>query len=240
MIRDSRVSVGGRLLAGVVGLAVCGVPVRGTTIGPIETAAFRAVNDRSDRWYRPVWVVMQSGNVLAAPVVATVALGCGRPRLAARLAITGGLTWTAAKIVKRIYRRPRPAALVAGVRGRGPEASGLGYVSGHAGIATGIAAALLPEVGGPLRLVPAALAPAVALSRIYVGAHLPLDVVGGAALGLVVDAVVSSVVDSVVDGRNATNGCDRTKARTSSSRRMSPHPSTARNSRTRAGWRRRK
>ena len=36
-------------------------------------------------------------------------------------------------------------------------------------------------------LVLAAL-PAVALMRVYVGAHLPLDIVGGAALGLAVEA----------------------------------------------------
>jgi membrane-associated phospholipid phosphatase len=31
----------------------------------------------------------------------------------------------------------------------------------------------------------------VGLTRIYVGAHLPLDVAGGAALGLVIDAALT-------------------------------------------------
>jgi membrane-associated phospholipid phosphatase len=35
------------------------------------------------------------------------------------------------------------------------------------------------------------LASVVGLSRIYVGAHLPLDVAGGAALGLLVDGARS-------------------------------------------------
>ena len=33
--------------------------------------------------------------------------------------------------------------------------------------------------------------PVVGLTRIYAGAHLPLDIVGGAALGLAVDAAVA-------------------------------------------------
>jgi membrane-associated phospholipid phosphatase len=37
------------------------------------------------------------------------------------------------------------------------------------------------------------LASLVGLSRIYVGAHLPLDVAGGAALGLLVDGAASAV-----------------------------------------------
>jgi hypothetical protein len=33
--------------------------------------------------------------------------------------------------------------------------------------------------------------PVVGLTRVYVGAHLPLDIAGGAALGLAVEALVS-------------------------------------------------
>jgi membrane-associated phospholipid phosphatase len=33
--------------------------------------------------------------------------------------------------------------------------------------------------------------PAVGLTRVYVGAHLPLDIAGGAALGLAIDAALA-------------------------------------------------
>jgi undecaprenyl-diphosphatase len=68
-------------------------------------------------------------------------------------------------------------------------------VSGHAGIAVAIGMALYPELGPVGRVVTAAAAPTVGLCRIYVGAHLPLDVLGGAALGLAVDAVVSQLLE---------------------------------------------
>ena len=47
-----------------------------------------------------------------------------------------------------------------------------------------------PWLGRRGRIVVAVLVTVVCLSRVYVGAHLPLDVVGGAALGLAVGGAV--------------------------------------------------
>lgn len=181
-----------RFALGVAGLALSGLPVHDHSIGPVEAAVFRAVNRLPDGLYAPLWVVMQAGNALAPQVAGLGALATGRRRLAARLVISGTATWLLAKLVKRVYRRPRPGTLVEDARCRGPEPSGLGYVSGHAAIATGIAVALGQQSSRP---AVAALGPAlVSVCRMYVGAHLPLDVVGGAALGLTVDAIVDQLL----------------------------------------------
>ena len=82
-------------------------------------------------------------------------------------------------------------SLLTGVRTRGREASGLGYLSGHAAVATALTAAAYPHLGTRGRRVILALAAIVGLSRIYVGAHLTLDVAGGAAMGLLVDGAWS-------------------------------------------------
>lgn len=88
-------------------------------------------------------------------------------------------------------RRPRPAALLPGTRCRGSQATGLGYLSGHAGVAAALGAAALPHLGRTGRVLTLAGVPVVGLTRIYTGAHLPLDIAGGAALGLAVDAAVA-------------------------------------------------
>jgi undecaprenyl-diphosphatase len=119
-----------------------------------------------------------------------VALAAGRRQLAGRLVVGGTVTWGLAKVVKRFVRRGRPTAILSDVHCRGPEARGHGYLSGHAAVATALVAAALPELPPATRQAALAAAAVVGLARIYVGAHLPLDVAGGIALGLLVDAAL--------------------------------------------------
>ena len=81
--------------------------------------------------------------------------------------------------------------LVAGTRCRGAQAAGLGYLSGHAAVSAALASAALPHLGRRGRTAVLLALPVVGAARMHVGAHLPLDVVGGAALGVAVDAVLA-------------------------------------------------
>jgi membrane-associated phospholipid phosphatase len=189
-----------RLGVGLAALAISGLGVRSGSVGRRELAIFRAVNDLPDGLFIPAWLLMQAGSLGAGPVAAAFSWASGRPRLAARLALGGIGSWALSKAIKRVYRRPRPSLLVDCVRSRGSEAAGLGYVSGHAGVAVALGVAAFREVGVAARLATVVAVPGVGLCRIYVGAHLPLDVVGGAAMGLAVDAAVQSFTELLVDG----------------------------------------
>jgi undecaprenyl-diphosphatase len=180
-----------RLALGGAGLALATIPVRRDRVGAAEARVFASVNGLPDTIRGPAWVVMQCGAFAAAPASAAVAAAMGERRLAAELAAAGTATWALSKVVKRLVRRQRPAFLLPGVAVRGEAASGLGYLSGHAGVATALAATLAHRVG-PRRAAPAvAVAGAVGLTRLYVGAHLPLDVAGGTALGVIVEGAVA-------------------------------------------------
>ncbi len=185
-----RSAAAARLALAAAALALMTGAVRPDRVDDREAELFRAVNELPDGMYRPVWAVMQLGTLGAAPAAAAVAWIRGDRRLAARLLLAGSATWALSKAFKRGVGRPRPAALVPGTRVRGADAAGLGYVSGHAGVAVALAAAALPGCGSRARLVMLGLVPVVGAARMYVGAHLPLDVAAGQALGLGVEAAV--------------------------------------------------
>jgi len=180
-----------RLGAGAAVVAVTAVAARHRHVSPWEASAFRAVNGLPSSVYPVAWACMQLGTFGAAPAAAGAAWLAGEHELAARLLAGGVGTWAIAKLVKQVVRRPRPGALLPGTRCRGRPAAGLGYLSGHAGVATALGAAALPRLGPGGRALVRIAVPAVGLTRIYAGAHLPLDIAGGAALGLAVDAAVS-------------------------------------------------
>jgi membrane-associated phospholipid phosphatase len=171
-------------------LLVAALPVDPDHVPDAESAVFRVVNGTTVLPFVLVWPVMQLGNVLVVPVSVLVAAAFRRWRLAVELLIAGTATYLAAKVVKGIWPRGRPDGLLADVVIRGAEAHGRGFVSGHAATLTALAAVAWPWLGRRGRIAVTVLVIVVCLARVYVGAHLPLDVVGGAALGLAVAGVV--------------------------------------------------
>jgi undecaprenyl-diphosphatase len=63
-------------------------------------------------------------------------------------------------------------------------------VSGHIAVVTSLALVAWPWLPRWGRWAAGLAVAAVFLTRMYVGAHLPLDMVGGAALGVTVGALV--------------------------------------------------
>jgi undecaprenyl-diphosphatase len=183
-----------RLVAGLAILLVCTATVRPNDVGVLEEDLFRLANDLPTALFPAFWVVMQAGNVLAVGVAAAVVAATRRFWLAANLAITGIGVWLLARWIKAEVGRGRPASLLDEVHIRGGQDSGLGFVSGHAAVAVAIATLIVPYLPRRLRWVAVLVAALVCVSRLYVGVHLPLDVVGGAALGWAAGSLVHLVL----------------------------------------------
>jgi undecaprenyl-diphosphatase len=126
----------------------------------------------------------------AVPLVAGLALVTRRVRLAAYAALAGGTIYLVAKLVKAFVQRGRPQTLLEDVHILFVPDRGLGYVSGHSAVAVALATVASPFLGRRARRVAWTLAGLVCVARIYVGSHLPFDVLGGAALGWAVGALV--------------------------------------------------
>jgi membrane-associated phospholipid phosphatase len=174
------------LVGGTVLLVLSALPVHRHSISGLEAHVFHAINMHTVLPFVVVWPIMQLGNIGAVPVAAAVAAILRKWRLAAGILLGGLVTYFLAKLVKKIVVRGRPPDLVDDVRTRGAAALGRGYVSGHAAVVTLLVTLTWPYLSRNGRIVAVALAVAVCLARVYVGAHLPLDIVGGAALGLAV------------------------------------------------------
>ena len=173
--------------AGLVGASLAAA--RRPEIAAREEGIFRAANGVSDRVRMPVRAVMQAGTFGTVPAVAAVAWLMGHRRLARSLALGGTAAWLLAKAAKPIGGRARPAGVLEDVTLREHIAGDLGWPSGHTAVATTLAAIIAPELPEAATPVLVGIVGAVGFGRMYVGAHLPHDVVGGAGLGLMLSAV---------------------------------------------------
>jgi len=185
-----------RVALGTAVLALTTTAIHKDFIGDREAALFRVVNELAlPGWTWPgVWLVMQLGVIGAVPLVAVLALVTRRLRLALDAVLAAGSIYLIAKLVKEFVQRGRPQTLLSDVNILGEPARGLGYVSGHSAVAVALATVASPYLGRRARRVAWVLAGCVCLARMYVGSHLPYDVVGGAALGWAAGSLVLFVL----------------------------------------------
>ncbi len=139
---------------------------------PIRTAIARALTRIGDG---ESWAVAGL-SCLAARTPLGTHLGL---RIAAATVGATALSQT----LKRSLTRARPDAAIAGFEPLATNPDRFSFPSGHSAAAFAVAVAFAGEPGalGPLALL---LATGIGLSRVYLGAHYPLDVAAGGILGV--------------------------------------------------------
>lgn len=180
-----------------------------------EESIFHALNDLPGWLYRAMWLFQLAGLLLVPLAVAAVAAAFRKWWLAAALVVFVPLKLLVEKgVVKQLVERERPGTTICGFDADDPSAfdsacanfrgdvplDGLSFVSGHAIIAWGVAALLWPVLPGRWHWLPVTIATLNAVARVYLGAHNPLDVIAGGAVGVAIGASLVLVV-SFVAGR---------------------------------------
>ena len=154
----------------------------------VDVWAFLVFNLRGAR---PAWLdwtmlgFTQIGSGLGALAIGLI-LFFTSDRLVAYEFILGSLTlWLVVELVKALVRRSRPSFRVTQARIVGLRAIGRSFPSGHTSQAFFTATLLAPyfHAGGSVVFLLYAMAVLVGITRMYVGAHYPRDVLAGAILG---------------------------------------------------------
>jgi membrane-associated phospholipid phosphatase len=120
-----------------------------------------------------------------AAVFVVAAWLLGQRKLAIAGFLAGGIGYIMVEILKVVVDRPRPYALIVDAHQRTTDfLYNLGFPSGHTTNATVLSVICALMLRGKWRWLPFVWIPLVGVSRVYLGVHAPLDIVGGVALGL--------------------------------------------------------
>lgn len=118
--------------------------------------------------------------------------GEGR-RYCALLGTAAGLALVVSQPLKRLCRRQRPDCGIGGFAALTENPDAFSFPSGHTAVAFAVAAAFAGP-GSALGTLVLILAAGIAVSRVYLGAHYPLDVTAGMLVGTLAGALARLLV----------------------------------------------
>jgi glycosyltransferase 2 family protein len=134
--------------------------------------------------FTPVFLVItQLGNVYMLLFLGFLMLIKRFYQIALRLFFTGTLAYLLTGVAKDLVGRARPDEFISDLVYRDTLIRGSGFPSGHSAMATAIALTISLYLPPKYKWLAPVTIIGVGLSRIHLGAHGPMDVVGGIAIG---------------------------------------------------------
>jgi undecaprenyl-diphosphatase len=175
---------------------ICFLQVRSAGMfDSFEIPVFHYFNNLSPAFYDTMYAITQFGSLFGLILWVGFAWWAINRRAAFTVLGTGITAWWLAKVAKVLAHRGRPGELLHHIHLFNLEKlSGFGFPSGHSTVSAACATVLyyqLPKRARKYLLLTVLL---VGISRMYLGAHFPLDVIGGWALGALIGAGIMMLV----------------------------------------------
>jgi membrane-associated phospholipid phosphatase len=139
---------------------------------------------------RPVPLLVVAAGLVGWVLVTVHARGA-RLEVLRAVALSILLAEVGAHTLKRLASQARPLTVMPNLDTHGypVEPAGNAYPSAHTALVVGLACALWPWLRPRQKVVAATLVVLVPLHRVYIGAHWPIDLVGGAAVGVLAASI---------------------------------------------------
>lgn len=147
----------------------------------------------------PALVLTQLGSAWFALFMIAVLALKNKYRLALRLSIGVLLAYASAELLKLVVARSRPPGLLTSIVSREPLTFSYGFPSGHTAVIVTLFILLRPLMSAMAQKAALGLVIIVPLTRMYLGVHLPLDIIGGACIG-VIAATLIRMIRSILPG----------------------------------------
>ena len=153
--------------------------------GPIEVSIFRTFNSLNNNFIYLFGIIDIFGAIGMIYIVSIIALFRKHYANAIKIFLAGNAAYYLAYALKLQDIRARPVALIESVTVRDPYSIGtLGFPSGHAAVATVLAFTAFRYLPKKTHKPIIVLALLVGISRLFMGVHFPMDLLGGFAVGL--------------------------------------------------------
>lgn len=165
---------------------------REKVISSLEENIFLATYNLPE-WISPIsYLITQLGSIYALLLLAAFYTLRKKHRILIRLLMSGTLAYLLAGFAKGIVGRERPVELLSNIVML-DVIQGPGFPSGHVALATALAFTIGHVLTKKYHWIPVVWIVGVAFSRMNLGVHLPLDLVGGFAIGWFAYAVFRQV-----------------------------------------------